>query len=78
VTKTFINAIKDLNIFKAVDANITLAGGKKFTIKNLLMIDEQALLKLPDEELIKFVRKGFMAWIYAHLYSLTNFRRIIR
>lgn len=78
VTKTFINTIKDLNIFKAVDANITLVGGKKLTIKNLLMIDEQALLKLPDEELIKLVRKGFMAWIYAHLYSLTNFRRIIK
>jgi hypothetical protein len=77
VTKAFINAIKDLDIFKAVDANITLASGKTFTIRNLSMVDEAAMLKLPDDKLIGLVRSGYLAWIYAHLYSLTNFSKIM-
>ncbi|MDP2157343.1 MAG: SapC family protein [Nitrospirota bacterium] len=77
ITKAFVSQIRDLNIFRAVDANISLTGGKKFTIKNLSMIDEQALLKLSDEQLIKLVRSGALAWIYAHLYSLTNFSKIV-
>jgi hypothetical protein len=76
VTKAFISHIKELNIFKAIDANITLVSGKTFTIKNLSMIDEQAMLKLTDNEIVTLVRKGYLAWIYAHLYSLTNFGKI--
>jgi hypothetical protein len=42
-----------------------------------MMVDEEALLKLPDDELVALVRRGFMPWIYAHLYSMTNLSRII-
>jgi hypothetical protein len=76
VTKAFISHVKELNIFKAIDANLTLVSGKTFTIKNLSMVDEAQMLKLSDNELVTLVRKGYLAWIYAHLYSLTNFSKI--
>jgi len=76
-TKAFTSHIKGLNIFKTVDANITLAGGEKFTFRNFLMVDEEAIYRLPDEEIVRLVRQGYMPWIYAHLYSVTNFNRIL-
>ncbi len=76
-TKAFVSHIGGLDIFKAMDANITLADGKAFTLRNFLTIDEQAIYKLVDEEIVKLVRQGYMPWIYAHLYSVTNFGRIL-
>ena len=76
-TKSFTGHIKGLNIFKAVDANITLPGGDNFAFRNFLMVDEEALYRLPDEEIVKLVRQGYLPWIYAHLYSVTNFSRIL-
>jgi hypothetical protein len=76
VTKAFITTIKDLDIFKSVDATITLASGKTFTINNIWMVDEQKMLELPDADLLNLVKRGYLAWIYAHLYSLTNFAKI--
>lgn len=76
VTKMFVNTIKDLEIFRTVDANVTFPDGQTLTIKNLWMVDEQKMLKLPDADLLNLVRRGYLAWIYAHLYSMTNFTRI--
>ncbi len=39
-----------------------------------MRINEQALIKLEDEKALELYRKGFLAWIYAHLFSLSNFR----
>jgi len=77
-TKAFVNHIEGLNVFKPIEANIRLSSGEQFTVKNLMMIDEPALKKLPDSELSQLVRKGYLAWIYAHLYSMANFNRLIR
>ncbi|MDA8169888.1 MAG: SapC family protein [Nitrospiraceae bacterium] len=77
ITGVFTSLLKSLNLFKAVDANITLAKGGKFTLKNLLMVDEKALMKLQDSEIVSMVRQGFMGWIYAHLFSLGSFKKIL-
>jgi hypothetical protein len=76
-TKAFTNRIKELNIFKSVDANISLQSGENFAFRNFLMVDEEAMYRLADEEIVKLVRQGYMPWIYAHLYATTNFSRIL-
>ena len=76
-TKVFTSSIKDLNIFKVVDANITLQGGDSYAFRNFLMVDEEAMYKLADDTIVRLVRLGYMPWIYAHLYSITNFSRIL-
>jgi len=75
-TKTFMSRIAELDIFKPMDANIAIAGGQRFTIKDLFRVDEQSLDKLTDDQIVGLVRSGHMAWIYAHLHSLSNFKRI--
>ncbi len=77
VTKMFMDAIKDLDIFKDVNAQITLQNKEQFHIPNLLMVDELKLRELSDEKIVDLVKRGYLAWIYAHLYSLTNFAKIL-
>lgn len=77
VTKIFMDYVKDLDIFKDVNAQITLQGEKKYHIQNLLMVDEMKVRALADDKIVELVKRGYLAWIYAHLYSLTNFGRIL-
>ncbi|MFZ5766679.1 MAG: SapC family protein [Thermodesulfobacteriota bacterium] len=51
--------------------------GKNFRLSGLHMIDEQKLLELDQEKVMDFFKKGEFAWIYSHLNSLSNFRRLL-
>lgn len=77
VTREFLSRLGALNLLKSVDANMTLPGGETFTMRDLLTVDEEALLGLPDGDLADLVRSGFLPWIYAQLASLTNFGTIV-
>jgi hypothetical protein len=77
VTKGFLARLTELNLLKSVDANITLAGGDTVTIRELLTVDEEALLNLSDTDLLALARCGYLSWIYAQLSSLTNFSTIV-
>lgn len=73
-TKTMARLLMEYGLFKEVTASITLAAGEKIGLGGLMMVDEEAMLKLEDEKILKLVRPGYLALIYAHLYSLSNFR----
>lgn len=77
-TRAMIGLLDSYGLFKDIAASFTLPGGEKFGFGNLLMVDEQAMMKLEDEKLIKLVRTGGLAWIYAHLVSISNFRDLMR
>ena len=42
-----------------------------------MMVDEQGIFGLDDDKIVHLVRKGYLAWVYAHLYSLSNFRSLM-
>ena len=71
-----LNYPVELNLFKEFSADITMPAGEKLGFRGLLMVDEQALLGLDDNNALELYRKGFLAWIYAHLYSLSNLRAL--
>lgn len=77
LTRVFVNFLKEHDLFRSIDANIKLADGKQFTMRNLLVIDEEKLKNLADEHLLLLVKRGFMAWIYAHMFSVSNFAKVI-
>jgi len=76
-TKNLVRILEEYNLFKAVSANITLPAGEKIGFGGLMMVDEEAMFKLEDEKIIHLFRFGYLAWIYAHLYSLSNFRPLM-
>ena len=78
ITEEFIKKLDGLGLFKEFSADITMPAGEKLSFAGLLMIDEKALLELEDEKALELYRRGFLAWVYAHLYSLTNFRHLAK
>ena len=77
VTKNLVKLLTEYNLFKDVSANITLPAGEKLGFAGLMMVDEEAIFKLEDDQILNLVRIGYLAWIYAHLYSLSNFRSLM-
>jgi hypothetical protein len=72
-----IRLLEEYGLFKDVSANITLPAGEKLGFTGLMMIDEMAMLNLEDGKVLNLFRRGFLSWIYAHLYSLSNFRSLM-
>ncbi len=82
VTKQFIKRLEELDLFTAIDANIKPADGPSYVMRNLLVVDEGKMLKLEDKELLTLTRmddhkRGYISWIYAHIFSLNNFVKVI-
>jgi hypothetical protein len=77
-TRVFVKRLQDLQLFRAVDANIRqLQGGQAVTIRDLAMVNEESLRSLPDDVLASLVRDGSLGLIYTHLLSLGNFNGIM-
>lgn len=76
-TRDLISILQGFDLFKDVSANITMPAGEKLGFTGLMMVDEMAMLNLEDEKILDLFRKGYLAWIYAHLYSISNFRSLM-
>jgi len=76
-TKSLVKILGEYNLFKEVSANITLPAGEKIGFGGLMMVDEEAMQKLDDDEIVQLFRSGYLVWIYAHLYSLSNFKSLM-
>lgn len=76
-TREMVSRLEEYELFKDISANITLPEGEKIGFGKLLMVDEMGIFNLDDEKIVNLVRTGYLAWIYAHLYSLSNFRSLM-
>ncbi len=76
-TKNLVKVLEEYSLFKEVSANITLPAGEKIGLGGLTMVDEEAMFRMDDEKIVHLFRLGYLAWIYAHLYSLSNFRSLM-
>lgn len=76
-TRALTKIIKDLDIFKQVNATIEKEE-QKYQINGLLQVDVEKLNKLSDEQLLNLTKTGAMNLIYSHLISLTNFDNLGR
>lgn len=75
-TVAFGRKLKDWGLFKENQAQASTADGKAYTLTGLWVVDETVLAKLETDKIQELYRTGELAWIYFHLASLTNFRRL--
>jgi hypothetical protein len=68
-----VKKLSEYNLLKDFTADITMPAGEKLGFRGLKMINEQALLELDDAKALDLFRRGFLGWLYGHLYSLSNF-----
>lgn len=50
--------------------------GRKFFLNDFRVVDEARLAQLEDKEIAELHRKGWLGWIYAHLFSLGAITRL--
>ena len=75
-TDKFLQALRECDLLVDVSANVNLAGGEKFSIAGLMMVDERKLQALPEAQILRLFRSGDLAWVYSHLISISNFNRL--
>jgi hypothetical protein len=73
VTTAFTAHLKSLDLLKSVNIDIQNPNGPSATFHGFLAVDETRFNALSDEAVLDLRRKGYLAPIYAHLISLSNF-----
>ncbi|MEO5362829.1 MAG: SapC family protein [Magnetococcus sp. DMHC-8] len=75
-TEIFVNRLQEMGLLTELTARAELAGGVKFSMGGLLVVEEKKLMELEQEKALELFRSGEMGWIYAHLLSLSNMNRL--
>ncbi|MEI7817500.1 MAG: SapC family protein [Desulfuromonadales bacterium] len=76
-TAAFSAKLRELELFRPMDANIQLNDGTQFQLQGFLIVDENSLARLGDVAVLDLFRKGYLGLIYAHLASVKNLARLI-
>lgn len=71
-TRQFVLRLQELDLLVPRTLKLTHTSGENFVLKDFLAVDEEAFLKLSDEQVLSLHKAGFLGWIYAHLMSLGN------
>lgn len=69
-TQAFVARLKELNLLQQKTLTLTHSSGETYTVRDFMTVDEEALGKLADEDVLALHKDGFLGWIYAHLMSL--------
>lgn len=72
-TQAFCRKLKELDLFEAMQAAVTLPDGEKLSLTGFMAIDRKKLKALSGEVLSELVRSDEMELIYLHLESIRNF-----
>jgi hypothetical protein len=59
-------------------AEIVIPGGQKINFSGFRIIDEEKLGKLDEKTFLEFRKKGWLPFIYAHLFSGSQWPRLTR
>ena len=81
-TESFINLLKELELFETRTAQFTPANpdgsqGAPQTIAEYFAVSETKLKALPPEKVQELFQNGALPQVYAHLNSLLNWDRLI-
>lgn len=71
-TLEFIDSLLEHDLLVDNRANAVLAGGERLTLGGFKVIDEEKVKKLPAVVLKTWRDQGWLAWVYAHFFSLAG------
>ncbi len=76
-TAAFTARMRELELFRPMDANIQMNDGRQFQLQGILLVDENRLARLGDVVVLDLFRKGYLGLIYSHLASVKNLNRLM-
>jgi len=77
-TIEFGKAMAAANILVDRQAEIAIGGGKKINFSGFRIIDEAKLADLDEKTFLEWRKKGWLPFIYAHLFSGVQWQRLTR
>lgn len=76
-TEDFVKRLEELDLFVELTARVNLKTGEQFALAGLQVIDEKKLLALDADKAMPLFSAGELAWVYAHLISISNMARLV-
>lgn len=76
-TIEFCRRLSELQLLTGHEAARTLPGGERQPIASYVAVDSAKLADLDAETLHEIFQSGYLAGIFAHLFSLDNWQRIL-
>ncbi len=75
-TVAFSKALSDSGLLVTREAQINVGGGKQINFSGFKIIDEKKLSELDDKAFLEWREKGWLPFIYAHLFSGVQWQRL--
>lgn len=76
-TRQLCAELDKLGLFKDMNMEATLTSGGRFNMGGFLVVDEQKLLGLEQQDIVRLFKNGVMGTIYAHLISMGNANHLV-
>jgi hypothetical protein len=77
-TLEFSRALAEKDLLIERSAEVTIPGDKKISLSGFRIVDEKKLSEIDDETFLDWRRKGWLPFIYAHLFSGAQWQRLTR
>ncbi len=77
-TMEFGKALHDADLLVTRQAEISTPQGRKINFSGFRIVDEQKLAAMPDETFLEWRKRGYLPFIYAHLFSGAQWQRLTR
>lgn len=74
----FSKALAEAGILVDREAQINVGGDKRINFSGFMIVDEKKLAELPDEKFLEFRKNGWLPFLYAHLFSGSQWQRLTR
>ncbi len=75
-TRLICQQLNELDLFREMRFEATLASGDKLDVDGFLAVDEKKLAELPDDEVLKLHRSGLLSLLEMHRVSMGNMSRL--
>lgn len=75
-TRELCDALQAADLFKPFALQVMTADRSMLRLGGLVVVDEARLQQLDAQTVDAWFRKGWLAWIYAHLHSLGALKRL--
>lgn len=75
-TVEFSKALADSGLLVEREAQINVTGNRRINFSGFRIIDERKLAEMPDKTFMEWRKKGWLPFIYAHLFSGAQWQRL--